>query len=98
MASKITFFLLLALVIACATMVRVPTAEAQVECKRVSDCKINLLCKVGETKQCVHNQCICAPKPEIRGESCLTTRDCDVTMCLGHGYMKCVDGFCTCTR
>ncbi|KAF8117160.1 hypothetical protein N665_0012s0164 [Sinapis alba] len=91
MASKITFFLLLALVIACAT-VSVPTAEAK--CTTVNDCPI-LLCNVGET-QCVHNQCKCARSHQIHGQPCRTTEDCDpTTICKSLRY-KCVDGSCTC--
>ncbi|KAL0692914.1 hypothetical protein Bca4012_060094 [Brassica carinata] len=94
MTSKITFFLLLALV-----TLSVPTTEAQLKkCTTINDCKnIILLCKIGESEQCVHNQCICAPEPEIGGQPCRTTRDCDATICRDLPN-KCVNGFCTCTR
>ncbi|KAF8049744.1 hypothetical protein N665_2127s0004 [Sinapis alba] len=95
MVSKITFFLLLALVIACATMVSVPTAEAK-DCTTTTDCPI-LLCKIEERGECVDNQCKCDPIPQIHGQSCRTTQDCDATIC-DSLLNKCVDGSCTCTR
>ncbi|WZZ02772.1 hypothetical protein YC2023_088693 [Brassica napus] len=60
MASKITFFLLFALVIACATMVSVPTAEATY-CLDSKDCP-DVRCKIGEIERCRQNLCTCVPQ------------------------------------
>ncbi|CAL9248716.1 unnamed protein product [Arabidopsis halleri] len=49
MASKITIFFLLALVVACTMMVRIPTVDAEVvlPCKTTDDCE-NLPCSGDE--------------------------------------------------
>ncbi|EOA25908.1 hypothetical protein CARUB_v10019289mg [Capsella rubella] len=59
MASRITFFFLTALVIACAVMVSLPTAAAQINlpCKTDKDCEY-LHCSSG-TPLCVRGQCTC---------------------------------------
>uniref|UniRef100_A0A0D3AUU8 EB domain-containing protein n=1 Tax=Brassica oleracea var. oleracea TaxID=109376 RepID=A0A0D3AUU8_BRAOL len=88
MTSKITFFLLLALVFACATMV----SGQFKHCTTIRDCTIKLLCKIGERGQCVDNQCKCAPAPPIHGQPCRNTNDCDATMCLGNN--KCNNSEC----
>ncbi|KAG7558690.1 hypothetical protein ISN45_Aa05g003250 [Arabidopsis thaliana x Arabidopsis arenosa] len=69
MASKITIFFLLALVIACTMMVRIPTANAEVflPCKTTDDCE-NLSCSGDECEYlpcsgrpalCIKGQCKC---------------------------------------
>ncbi|RID75945.1 hypothetical protein BRARA_B02955 [Brassica rapa] len=111
MASKITFFFLLALVISCATMVSIPTVEAQVflPCKTAKDCEY-LHCSSG-TGQCVKSQCQCSGsltrkakidsfKTTSYAQTCKVTSDCDPSMkrsCVSGSYM-CFNGFCTCTH
>ncbi|CAN7002510.1 hypothetical protein Bca4012_051844 [Brassica carinata] len=111
MTSKITFFFLIALVISCATMVSIPTVEAQVflPCKTTKDCEY-LHCSSG-TGQCVKSQCQCSGsltrtakidgfKTTSYAQTCKVTSDCDPRMkpsCLSGSYM-CFNGFCTCTH
>lgn len=65
-------------------------------CTTIRDCKIYLICKIGETEQCLDNQCKCGPTPQIKGQPCRKTHDCDATICKDF-INVCVDGFCTCT-
>ncbi|CAH2045530.1 unnamed protein product [Thlaspi arvense] len=109
MASKITFFILLALVIACAMMVSIPTAEAQVflPCNTTKDCEY-VHCSSGSAL-CVNRQCQCPSthQPKLdnfntmrQARRCKLTSDCDPRMrytCVSGSYM-CFDGYCTCTN
>nr|VDD25483.1 unnamed protein product [Brassica oleracea] len=88
MTSKITFFLFLALVISCATMVSVSTAKAQ-HCIDSKDCP-NTSCKTGQIERCVHNQCTCVPLMVNRAGKYLFLILFFVSMCL----IRCNDGEC----
>ncbi|KAG7558689.1 hypothetical protein ISN45_Aa05g003240 [Arabidopsis thaliana x Arabidopsis arenosa] len=111
MASKITFFFFIALVIDCAMMVTTQTAEAQIflPCVTTKDCEY-LHCSSG-TALCVNRQCQCSRssthqtkldnlKTMDYAKKCKWTQDCDPRMrftCVSGSYM-CFDGLCTCTN
>ncbi|XP_010425191.1 PREDICTED: defensin-like protein 295 [Camelina sativa] len=109
MASKITSFFLIALVIASAMMVTMPTTvEAQIflPCRTTVDCDY-LHCSSG-TALCVNRQCQCTThqtkldnlKKMDHAKKCKLTKDCDPRMrftCVSGSYM-CFDGLCICTN
>ncbi|AEC05786.1 Defensin-like protein 296 [Arabidopsis thaliana] len=110
MASKITIFFVLALVVVCTMMVCIPTATAELvlPCKTTYDC-VNLPC-LGRPPLCINGQCKCtttlthqAKLDNLRtmndAKTCKYTSDCDPRMrysCVSGSYI-CLNGFCTCT-
>ncbi|VVB04040.1 unnamed protein product [Arabis nemorensis] len=105
MASNI--FFLIALVIACATIVSVPTTEAQIflPCKTTKECEY-LQCTKGLIAKCVNGQCKCSnPQAKLNnlkfvnpGGECTSTSQCNPHMsvtCVTHMY-ACFVGLCTC--
>ncbi|XP_023639128.1 defensin-like protein 296 [Capsella rubella] len=109
MASKITIFVLLALVVACTMMVSIPAADAELvyPCKTTYDCE-NFPCS-GRSSQCIKGQCRCTTlltnqaklenqRTMDNAQTCKLTSDCDPRMkysCPSGSYM-CVNGLCTC--
>ncbi|CAN8266558.1 unnamed protein product [Cochlearia groenlandica] len=109
MASKITFFFLLAIVFACTTMMCVD-AQIFLPCKTTKDCEY-LHCSSG-TPLCVKRQCTCTlaatlqqaklndQKTNSYRKKCKLTSDCDPRIrstCVSGSYM-CFEGYCTCTN
>ncbi|AEC05785.1 Defensin-like protein 295 [Arabidopsis thaliana] len=111
MASKITFVFLVVVVINCAMMLSMPTAEAHnfLPCVITNDCEYHH-CSSG-TVLCVNRQCHCSRssthqtkldnlKKMDYAKKCKWTKDCDPRMrftCVSGSYM-CFDGLCTCTN
>nr|VDD26009.1 unnamed protein product [Brassica oleracea] len=113
MASKITFVVLLAFVIACAMTMSVAKAGAKIflPCKTTKDCEY-LRCSSGTPLCNGQCQCTISSTHEARlddletkknnAKTCKLTTDCDPRIrthfnCLKRSYM-CFDGLCTCTN
>ncbi|CAN8232056.1 unnamed protein product [Cochlearia groenlandica] len=108
MASKITFFFLLAILISCKCSIMV-SIEAQISlpCKTTKDCEY-FHCSSGTTSLCVKRQCQCSQQAKVNDQKteqsyekkCKLTSDCDPRMrstCVSGSYM-CFEGYCTCTH
>ncbi|CAH2045536.1 unnamed protein product [Thlaspi arvense] len=100
MASKITFFILLALVIASEAQVYLP-------CHTQRDC-VQIHC-YGLPSFCINKQCVCPQTHQAKldslktmsnAQTCKLTSDCDPRMrstCVSGSYV-CFEGYCTCAH